>query len=112
MSKIPLARRCAVLFMGLAVGLLGCAEDAADIPVEQVMYRCEETGELIQAPPQIVPAPHPETGTPTLYRALYCPKCQKWQVVPPPDVFNGAPEAYPCPIHKTPMQTTGPLPAD
>ena len=73
-------------------------------------FAAAETGEFISAPPQPVPAVNPHTGRATLQRALYCPQCRRWHVVPPPDVLNGPPAGYPCPQHKIAMQEQGPLP--
>jgi hypothetical protein len=81
---------------------------ATDSPTD-VAYLCRETSQLILAPPQQVPAVNPQTGRATLFRALYCPDCQDWRAVPPPETFSGNPLTYPCPKHKRQMTATGPL---
>ncbi len=77
--------------------------------VEDVVYLCRETKELIKAPRQNVPAVNPRTGRKTLYRALYCADCKHWQPVPPPDVYSGNPLTYRCPKHHRQMTSNGPL---
>jgi hypothetical protein len=91
--------------------LIGCspAENGPQESASNVVYLCRETKQIVQAPPQKVPAVHPGTGRATLFRALYCPECKIWRAVPPPDVFAGNPLTYRCPKHQKPMTVDGPL---
>ncbi len=93
-----------------AIMAAGCSGEQPVAAPADVVYRCGETGEFVSAPPQPAPAINPHTGRATLQRALYCPRCKRWHVVPPPDVLNGPPAGYPCPRHNTAMQEQGPLP--
>jgi hypothetical protein len=83
--------------------------NASENPSETVPYLCRETKQVVMAPLGSVPHVNPKTGRATLFRALHCPDCKKWHAVPPPDVFPGNPLTYPCPKHKKPMTTNGPL---
>ena len=97
---------------GLAYWLMATGSEggkASAEPAGDVVYLCRETQKLLKAPAQPVPAVNPDTGRPTLYRALYCSDCKKWHAVPPPDVFPGNPLSYPCPKHRRPMSAAGPL---
>ena len=103
----------ALLTVAVAVAvatLLIGGSDAAAETGEQVVYLCRETGRVVAGPPQSTPAVNSATGRPTLYRALYCPQCQTWRVVPPSEVYGGNPLSQVCPRHRTPMSPTGPLP--
>ncbi|TWU11421.1 hypothetical protein CA54_02280 [Symmachiella macrocystis] len=110
---MSLSKSVAAMLLPLALTVLfatGCSNGPpADKPVD-VVYRCSETGNYVSAPPQPVPAVNPHTGRATLQRALYCPQCQHWYVVPPPNVHNGPVAGYLCPQHKLAMQEQGPLP--
>ena len=57
-----------------------------------------------------VPAEHPQTGQPTLVRALYCPKCQTWHPVPPAEVLQRNPKAGRCLKTGSALQPAGPIP--
>ena len=72
----------------------------------EVAYLCRETRQVVFAPPQAVPAVHPQTGRPTLDRALYCPQCRSWHPVPP--TWPGNPLAYRCPRTRGPLEASGP----
>jgi hypothetical protein len=99
----------------LGVGLLGYGIFSASSPAESasadaaVVYVCRETKQLVQAPPQQVPAVNPNTGRATLYRAMYCADCRKWHAVPPPEAFPGNPLTYRCPKHHHQMTADGPI---
>lgn len=57
------------------------------------------------------PAAHPTTGKLTLRPALYCPNCQKWYPVPPPNEITRVPGAGKCPKDKkTSLTADGPWP--
>jgi hypothetical protein len=94
----------------LACLVLGGSDAAADTN-SQFVYICRETGRIVTAPPQPTPAVNPETGRTTLYRALYCGKCQSWRAVPPSEVYGGNPMSNVCPRHRERMSPSGPLPA-
>jgi hypothetical protein len=85
----------------------GSSETSED---ENVVYICQETGKVLRAPADQIPALNPETGHNTLYRALYCGTCAKWYPLPPPDARNANPLGYRCPKHDTAMSTDGPIP--
>lgn len=111
MSKAIYAAGLAVL--GLIVGLLVWAlggSDAAAEPGGPAMYLCRETQQLVSGPPQPTPAVNPQTGRRTLYRALYCVRCENWQAVAPSEVSGGNPLSSVCPKHLQPLSATGPLP--
>ena len=93
----------------LLVSLAGGPQASAGTDT-QVVYICRETQELVSGPPQPTPAVNPRTRRRTLYRALYCPKCQIWRAVPPSQVSGGNPMSNMCPRHRQPMSPTGPLP--
>ncbi len=107
--NISLRGRYAAL---VATALLtsGCTDGGEPVGPQQVAYRCTETQEFVLAAPQPHPAVNPKTGRSTLMRTLYCPECEKWHVVPPPEVYNGHPVGFLCPLHQSAMQETGPLP--
>ena len=103
-----LSAHCIFLIL---LSLSGCSSNTAANEQQTVVYVCEETKTLIEAPQQPTPAEHPETGQPTLLRALYCQKCKKWHAVPPTDVYPRDPLSYACPRHKTSMSAEGPMDA-
>lgn len=106
---IRLMRWIFSLFVLFSIGC-GDASPANENNETKVAYLCSESGELIFAANQAVPAPHPQTGRATLMRAGYCPQCERWRALPPPDVHNGNPLGYPCPDHNIVLQSDGPLP--
>ena len=95
----------------LLMSLSGCSSNTAADDQQTVVYVCEESKTLIKAPQQPTPAEHPETGQPTLLRALYCARCNTWHVVPPTDIYPRDPLSYACPKHKIPMSAEGPMDA-
>jgi hypothetical protein len=100
-----------VLIASVSYWLLSADSSAESASAEggSVVYLCRESQGLFRLPAQPVPALNPETGRATLYRALYCPTCRKWQPVPPADVFPGNPLSYPCPKHQRTMRADGPM---
>jgi hypothetical protein len=93
------------------LSLSGCNSNTAADEQQTVVYVCEESKTLIKAPQQPTPAMHPETEQPTLLRALYCSKCNKWHTVPPTEIYPRDPLSYACPRHKAPMSAEGPMDA-
>lgn len=89
----------------------GCGGESAADEQPKVVYVCEESKQLVEAPQQPTPAEHPETGKATLLRALYCEACKKWHVVPPSELYPKDPLSYPCPRHKAQMKPDGPMEA-
>ncbi|HUG91805.1 MAG TPA: hypothetical protein VML55_13285 [Planctomycetaceae bacterium] len=105
----------ALAALGLSICVVISLVTGPDASAEtdaQVVYLCRETQELIRGRPQPTPAVNPETGRPTLYRALYCAKCEKWQAVAPSEVYGGNPLSTVCPRHREPMSPEGPLPGE
>jgi hypothetical protein len=103
--RLLVSMNCIVL---LLTSLSGCSTDIAADEQQTVLYVCEESKTLIKAPQQPTPAAHPETGQPTLLRALYCSECNKWHAVPPTDIYPRDPLSYSCPDHNIPMSADGP----
>ena len=99
---------CLVL---LLLSVSGCSGNTAAGDQPTVVYVCEESQTLVEAPQQPTPAENPETGQPTLLRALFCSKCKKWHAVPPSDVYPRDPLSFACPKHNTPMSSEGPMDA-
>lgn len=94
---------------GMLVSASGCGGESSATEQDTVVYVCTEDKTLVNAPVQPTPAEHPETGRPTLLRALYCKTCDKWHAVPPPAVYPRDPLSYVCPRHDQPMSAEGPL---
>ena len=58
------------------------------------------------------PAVQPRTGKRTLMPGMYCPKCNTWHPVPPPDQINRTPRATVCLKTGAPLTVDGPWPED
>jgi hypothetical protein len=113
MNKAVYAAGLAVL--GLLVWLLVSALGGSDAAAEagpHTVYLCRETQDLVSGPPQPTPAVNPQTGRRTLYRALYCARCEQWRAIPPSENSGGNPLSNLCPRHRQPMSPTGPLPGN
>jgi len=107
-------------FVQLAIGLLllsvvlGCGKSGKETATgESIVLTDPKAGTFFTAPSGTpTPAIHPETGKPTLVRAMYCSKCQTWHPVPPLEVLQRNAKARSCRKTGTPLQLTGPIPAD
>lgn len=77
---------------------------------DHVTYICRETNAISTGPPQPTPAVNPQTGRPTLLRALYCERCRAWQPAPPSDAHQGNPLAMLCRKDGSALSLKGPLP--
>jgi hypothetical protein len=105
----------ALTLLLLLLLLAGCG---ADQPVPQpepvlppVVLIDKQTGNLFVGEPGTeIPAVHPRTGKPTLIAAMYCPECEHWYPVPPPEAQRQIPAGRLCPKHQTALQSNGPLP--
>ncbi len=75
-----------------------------------IVYVCTETGQVLSAPPQPVPAINPATGRRTLVRGVYCAGCNRWYAAPAPDHRTGNPRPPVCRIHHVAMTFDGPDP--
>lgn len=101
--------------MVLAFGVLaGCGESTPVEPArKQMVYVDTATMKpMVHDVATSFPAVHPTTGKPTLRPALYCPTCQKWHPVPPPDQINRVRGAGQCSKDQTPLIADGPWPSD
>lgn len=81
------------------IGIMGCgrAEEAAKDKSLQAVYVDAKTMEAVVCDKvEEPPALNPKTGQRTLMPALYCPACQSWHPVPPPDQINRVPGAATC----------------
>lgn len=97
----------------LIVGLLaGCDESTpvAVAPKKMVYFDTATKQPLVHDVVTSFPAKHPQTGKPTLRPALFCPTCQKWYPVPPPEEINRVPGGGKCPKDKTLLIADGPWP--
>lgn len=92
--------------------LTGCSSDDSDTGQPQRMvYVDTKTGQaIVQEVVSPVPAVNAATGERTLMPGLYCPACQKWYPVPPPEQINSSPNAGQCPKDKSPLTAEGPWP--
>jgi len=90
-------------------GLWLASRGAAPAAGATMVYVCSETGEVVSAPSQPLPALNPRTGRNTLLRGVYCPQCGRWYAAPPPDHFAGNPRELTCRIHNVPMTAEGPV---
>ncbi len=79
---------------------------ATDPDRNQVAYVCTETGRVVRAAAQAVPATNPETGRNTLMPGLYCAKCKAWHPTAPFEILQRNPTARLCPKHRIPMETS------
>lgn len=98
-----------LLFLGI---LVGCGERASDqsTPKKMVYFDIATMQPFVYDVVTSFPATHPKTGKSTLRPALFCPTCQKWYPVPPPEAINRTPGGGKCPKDKTTMITDGPWP--
>ena len=96
-------------FIGFLAGCGGTASDATT-PKKMVYVDTATMQPLVHDVVTSFPAAHPTTGKLTLRPALYCPTCQKWYPVPPPDEINRAPGGGKCPKDKTTLIADGPWP--
>lgn len=104
----------AVLIVMAGGGMAGCGSKDADVrPTDRTVYVDTKTKQpVVHQVVTSVPAVNPETGERTLMPGLYCPQCQTWYPVPPPDQINSRPNAGLCPKDKTPLTVDGPWPDD
>lgn len=99
-----------VSFIGL---LAGCGESGLDTnaPKQMVYIDTVTMQPVVHDIVVSFPAANPTTGKLTLRPALYCPKCQKWYPVPPPNEITRVPGAGKCPKDKkTLLISDGPWP--
>jgi hypothetical protein len=68
---------------------------------EEITYLCRETGALIRGPREPGPEGIDAGDCQTLVQALYCPECQSWYPMPPPEVLVRMPMGPRCPKHRT-----------
>lgn len=96
----------------LSLILAGCSSDEADaVLADRMVYVDTKTGQaVVRDVVSPVPAVNPETNERTLMPGLYCPTCQKWYPVPPPEQINSRPNAGQCPNDRTPLTADGPWP--
>jgi uncharacterized protein YbaR (Trm112 family) len=108
MTTHPLIIVCVLAGIGLA----GCGSEEADTqPAGRMVYVDTKTRQpIVHEIVTPVPALNPETGERTLMPGLYCPACETWYPVPPPDQINSQPNAGQCPKDKTPLTADGPWP--
>lgn len=106
-------RRFVVLsFVVLLAGCGGTTSDATT-PKKMVYVDTATMQPLVHDVATSFPAAHPVTGKFTLRPALYCPTCQKWYPVPPPEEITRVPGAGRCPKDKTTLLIAdGPWPDD
>ncbi|MBC7821434.1 MAG: hypothetical protein IAG10_31490 [Planctomycetaceae bacterium] len=103
------------LLVAMTLGVLaGCGESTPVEPARnQMVYFDTATKKPLVHDVEIsFPAKHPTTGKPTLRPALYCPTCQQWYPVPPPDQINRIPGAGRCSKDKTLLTADGPQPTE
>jgi hypothetical protein len=74
--------------------------DAAPLS-EEITYMCRETGALIRGPREPGPEGIDAGDCQTLVQALYCPACQSWYPMPPPEALARMPMGPRCPKHRT-----------
>jgi hypothetical protein len=77
-------------------------------PPAEIMYVCKETHRLIQGPRQPTPAVNPQTGRATLVQVLYCAKCNRWHLEPPPAIRDRMPSGPRCLKHNCPLLEQAP----
>jgi len=68
---------------------------------EEITYICRETGALIRGPRDPGPEGIDTGDCQTLVQALYCPACQSWYPMPPPEALARMPMGPRCPKHRT-----------
>lgn len=67
---------------GLWLG--GCADSSSSTEkVPQVVFVCQESGEVFIGPARPTPAVHPHTGRATIMPGLYSPQKKAWIAAPP-----------------------------
>ncbi|MBI3862194.1 MAG: hypothetical protein HY290_09895 [Planctomycetia bacterium] len=66
---------------------------------DEITYICRETGQTIRGSRENPPAPGTIPGCQTLVQALYCPKCDKWHPMPPPEALERMPAGPRCRVH-------------
>jgi uncharacterized protein YbaR (Trm112 family) len=89
--------------VGYLVGsrLTGTGPADAGPPSEEITYICRETGALIRGPREPGPEGIEAGDCKTLVQALYCPACQTWYPMPPPEALASMPMGPRCPKHRT-----------
>jgi hypothetical protein len=68
---------------------------------EEITYMCRNTGALIRGPRDPGPEGIDAGDCQTLVQALYCPACQSWYPMPPPEALARMPMGPRCPKHRT-----------
>ena len=68
---------------------------------EEITYMCRETGSLVRGPRDPGPEGIDAGDCQTLVQALYCPACQSWYPMPPPEALARMPMGPRCPKHRT-----------
>lgn len=109
---VSVSRRQCWIVVGIVGCLAGCGESAPapSAPQKMVYVDAETMQPLVHDVVTAFPAKHPKTGKPTLRPALYCPTCQKWYPVPPPEEISRTPGGGKCPKDKTTLIADGPWP--
>lgn len=99
-----------VSFVGLLAGR-GESGPNANAPKKVVYVDAVTVQPVVHDIAASFPAAHPTTGKLTLRPALFCPTCQKWYPVPPPNEITRVPGAGKCPKDKkTLLIADGPWP--
>ena len=90
----------------------GCGSGDVDLHDSEVpltlTYIDSVTKEKSTGPERSWPFENPKTGQKTVSLALYCPKCQRWHLQPPPGVNNRSPYAARCGKTGSELQVNGP----
>lgn len=100
-----------VFWSAWVVCVFGCSAGQAPVPAQVVMFDTATKQPYITHAADQYPAVHPGTGKPTLMPALYCPKCERWHVAPPPEEISRRKQPVTCSKCKGNLVPDGPLPS-